>query len=222
MANAQEKKRRRRGAFGSEEATTRVLVQVAVVGGTVAVAVATRPLSWLGPVLCWHTSVHKRSPFFHRRAPASNTANPEGLPDGSVADAGRQGIRKPFTAGGTTTDRENAQGALRGGHDLLAPHETGRAHCYRRFGVLGVPLESAGRRSRWRRVASMTTGSVPVRTFSGRSGACVVLRACLWPPQRAACPCRRGIAHMTRRCRSCHCAGVCWRRTAGMVAPGGS
>lgn len=37
-------------AFGSEEETTRVLVQIAAVGGAVAVAVVTRPLSWLRSV----------------------------------------------------------------------------------------------------------------------------------------------------------------------------
>lgn len=186
-----------------------------------AVSAFTRPLSWLGSVLSGAHPRTKGARSFHRWAPVSNTANPEGSPDVSTY-LGRQGIRRPFVAGGTTTDRENAQGAIRGGHDLLAPHEAGRAHCYRRLGVLGVPLGIAGRWSRWRWAASMTTGSVPVRTFWGRCGACVALRVCLWPFQRAACPCSRGIARMTRRRRSCRCAGVCWRRTVGMVAPGGS
>ncbi|RMM27351.1 hypothetical protein ALQ82_200189 [Pseudomonas syringae pv. pisi] len=31
------------------------------------------PLSWLGPVIKRHAFAHKRSPFFHRRAPAAKS-----------------------------------------------------------------------------------------------------------------------------------------------------
>ncbi len=49
---------------------------------------------WAGIV--WRTSAHKGSPFLRRRAPAPNTADHKGSPDGSH----RQAIGGPFAAGG--------------------------------------------------------------------------------------------------------------------------
>ncbi|ACQ94002.1 hypothetical protein Tola_2405 [Tolumonas auensis DSM 9187] len=64
MADAQEKTRRRLGAFGLEEETTRVLVQVAVVGGTVRCLSIHPALVVVGAGIVWRTSAHKGSPFF--------------------------------------------------------------------------------------------------------------------------------------------------------------
>ena len=64
MADAQEKTRRRLAAFGLEEETTRVLVQVAVVGGTVRCLSIHPARIVAGAGTVWRTSAHKRSPFF--------------------------------------------------------------------------------------------------------------------------------------------------------------
>lgn len=64
MVNTQKNMRRRHVAFGSEEETTRVLMQDAVVGGTVRCLSMhpTHVVAGVGTI--WRTSAHKRSPFF--------------------------------------------------------------------------------------------------------------------------------------------------------------
>lgn len=64
MADTKEKKRRRLAAFGSEEETTRVLMQDAVVGGTVRCLSIHPTLVVAGVGIIWRTSAHKGSPFF--------------------------------------------------------------------------------------------------------------------------------------------------------------
>ena len=52
-----------------------------------------------GAGILWHTSAHKGSPLFRRRAPAPNTADPVGFPDGSHERHGLpQTVRKPYAS----------------------------------------------------------------------------------------------------------------------------
>ena len=54
-----------------------------------AVSAFTRPLSWLGPASSGAHPRTKGARSFHRWAPVSNTANPEGSPDASTPMAGK-------------------------------------------------------------------------------------------------------------------------------------
>lgn len=104
-----------------------------------------------GVDILWHASAHKGSPLFRRRAPAPNTADREGSPDGSH----RQAIGGPFAAAeGMQTRRTRgvrfAEKPPSG--PAAGAGRTGRAHGARRRCALGRPAGHAGHgpRRRWR------------------------------------------------------------------------
>lgn len=104
-----------------------------------------------GAGIVWRTSAHKGSPFLRRRAPAPNTADREGSPDGSH----RQAIGGPFAAAeGMQTRRTRgvrfAEKPPSG--PAAGAGRTGRAHGARRRCALGRPAGHAGHgpRRRWR------------------------------------------------------------------------
>lgn len=88
-------RRRRHWPSAVEEETTGGLIQgLAVVEAALLQrAHSTRVVA--GVDILRRASAHKRSPLFRRRAPAPNTARPEGSPRGSRYQSG-QGAREPL------------------------------------------------------------------------------------------------------------------------------
>lgn len=62
----------------------------------------------VGVEILWHASAHKGRPLVHRRAPAPNTVNRKGSPDGWREEPA---IRGRFAADASNRDQENARGA---------------------------------------------------------------------------------------------------------------
>ena len=179
-----------------------------------------------GAGIVWRTSAHKGSPLLHRRAPAPNTADRKGSPDGL---RGRQAIGGPFAIGGRNADQQNARGAVRGEatfRSRLARVEgdgwAGRAHGAGRRCALGVPrgMRDTGCAANG---GHGPRGTGSVRGSCGRccSGVGDARRhAWMCRIRPAACHCSLGSGCTTRTGRSCRCAGAWGRRTADMPAPG--
>jgi len=55
----------------------------------------------------WHTSAHKGSPLFRRRAPAPSTVDPKGLRTARAAGSSRQGVRRPLAMDGRDADQRS-------------------------------------------------------------------------------------------------------------------
>lgn len=62
----------------------------------------------------WHTSAHKGSPLFRRRAPAPNTVDPRGLLTGRHGTS-LPGVRRPLAIDGSISINGVATNAIRGG-----------------------------------------------------------------------------------------------------------
>lgn len=92
-----------------------------------------------------------------------------------------------------------------------------RAHRCRRRRVLGSPA-GCGRLASPLETAGVARGFVGVRTPCGRHAACATYRACLSSCRSAAFPCSPDSGCMTRKRRSCRCAGASDRRTGGRRA----
>jgi len=168
-----------------------------------------------------HTSAHKGSPLFRRRAPAPNTVDPRGLL------TARHDTSQPARRQETSRHRrEHLDQWNRGRRDswrngLLisrACHRTARrAHRCRRRRVLGSPA-GYGRLVSPVETAGVARGFVGVRTPCGKLAACAAARVCLSGYRSAAFPCSPDSGCMTRKRCSCRCAGAWVRRTVGRMA----
>ena len=72
---------------------------------------STRVVAWVD--ILRHTSAHKGSPLFRRRAPALNTVDPRGLLTARY-DTGPPGVRRPFVIDGSISIKGAAADAICG------------------------------------------------------------------------------------------------------------
>lgn len=165
-----------------------------------------------------HTSAHKWSPFFRRRAPAPNTIDPMGL----LTLATAQSAKRQETH---RHRRKHLDQLNRGRRDSLkngllisrARHRAARrAHHCRRRRVLGSPA-GCGRLAPPLETAGAARGFVGVRTPCGKLAACAAPHACPSSYRSAAFPCSPDSGCMTRKRRSYRCAGASARRTGGRM-----
>ena len=164
-----------------------------------------------------HTSAHKGSPVFRRRAPAPNTVDPEESPGGSR----EKGARRLFVINGRTADQWNRVGRHSWSNRLLAlrPHKPGRTRTpSQKESRAGEAPHRAGRMPRCRGTAGAAGIFAGVRTPWVTRAACAQLSVCLSMIRRAACPCSPGSDCTTRRRRSCLCVGASGRYTTGRPA----
>ena len=162
-----------------------------------------------------HTSAHKGSPLFRRRAPAPNTVDPRGL---LTARQGSEPSGDPSSSTEASRSMELQQ-------TRFAENRPSRLASPSRGRETRTPLqkETCAGESRWVRevgappseTAGVAKGFVGVRMPCGKPAACAAHRACLPRCRPAAFPCSPGSGCMTRKRRSCRCAGASARRTVG-------
>jgi len=166
-----------------------------------------------------HTSAHKGSPLFRRRAPAPNTIDPMGLltaRHGTVGQA--SGDLSSSTGAPRSMESRQTRFAEKRPSHLAGPSRAARcAHRCRRRRVLGNPARR-GRLAPPLEMPGVARGFVGVRTPCGKSAACAAPHACLSSYRSPAFPCSPDSGCMTRKRCSCRCAGAWVRRTVGRMA----
>ena len=168
----------------------------------------------------WHTSAHKGSPLFRRRAPAPNTVDRSGLLTARAATRHRQVVRRPLAIDASTSTMAGAwarPAEQRPSVPLPGIGRTGRAHRRRRECALGCVPQARDVCLAGSEAAGAAEGIADVRA-PWRWTACAAHRACPARTRPAACPCNPGSDCTTRTHRSCRCAGASVRRTAGSSA----
>ena len=171
-----------------------------------------------------------RNPSAHIRAqrepvvPPAGTGTeyhrPEGSPDGSQRHKPARRQETPRHQREHFDQWNRGRGDSRRSDLLVSRTRRGaarRAHRCRRRRVLGNPA-GCGRLASPSETAGVATEFGGVRTPCGKLAACAAPHACLSSYRSAACPCSPGSGCMTRRHRSCRCAGASALRTADRAA----
>ena len=92
--------------------------------------------------MLWHTSAHKGSPVFHRRAPGMSTANPEGSP-------GRSRGKRPGDPSGQRKQADDWQllSIVVGGETfspVVSENRQGAHAVIEGVACLGYPIRASG------------------------------------------------------------------------------
>lgn len=171
-----------------------------------------------------HTSAHKGSPLFHRRAPATNTGDPMGLL-AARCGTGRPAARRPTAIDGSTWINGTAPSAVCR-RMAFSPRMSMTAPRGARTVAEGdmrwdIPRDAGAwphrrMRTKWRR--DSWASACPVMTTWKMHTACAMRRAAPPRSRSAAFPCSPGSGCMDRSRRSCRCAGAWARHTEDTAA----